>query len=1557
MARINSARCKQCNLQNCSKTSLLHGQPPSQTNSRVTRRTAHQHQRCDGNAFHSSDSLRSCSFESFVSRAASCPDCHFQSFRNDMLVCWVLNSGCFTLALVLAIVSVGVSGFGSGGLSSSSPDRALNVPPVALLSAGSSANPGQRKGGPVTPSGGLLQVKQSFSDLDSAETSTDDITLDGDDSSPTAQKSPSDPDLNTPGGRSENTQDVECIPRKVPSVSSQPKKQMPKPSGGGSPIWSGLKGLGKRAKGKLMDIGLKREQPPRKSRGGPLQWLGRVGGKTSSPSMLQIPSQEDIDAREAAAAQEYTERINEAAARAQPRLEQAGRSGSSEALSSAVSTYYQTYAILHTYILTTSAKILLESLKATLVGAQGQVIVSTSDLYSSLLSSLPGALASARHYMDLVMNIIGEALTQISNNTGAADRYTAEVLMKLSDIEALVRHTASKKSDLTLTLDRPTSEIDAIIRSELEPAISGSLEPAMQLEIVERTLSIINSNSQASSQVTYHILGGAVGGGFPAPPGAAPGYAPRFGEPGAGGPPGAAPGYAFRFGQPAGEGFRGAAPGYAPQFGEPGAAGPRGPATGYVPRFGEPAAGGPPGAAPAPGYVPRFGEPGAEGGREVAPEAAPRFGGPGTEGFGGPSEGAPPQAPGRAPAPREGEGAVQPPAPDVVKTGMAEAEEAARQREQESIQELGRNLAQGSAQFRSAPAEYIWESQGTSSAACQTDFSLAVPTEEEKRSGLLPRSCGTRAAKAIETLVTRQLKKVQRPPLRLFATQFDIESYVKELWQAEKKKMMDDNSPAPSFYTLVSTGCSSTSRDLTRQFWTAWKDRELFRNVAANATQSERLRRRVEILVGNGELCYGERELARRRKERKRHHDCFHNRLFKHETCLLYVFIGILPFMTKDQDKRVGGSLNSVMTNFLHEQKLKGGKMPKSSRVLASFVFSADHTLMVLEAMLKRAVGYALSFMERSERQGQAQPGQTSASEMSRKDALNRSLEMFSSYKKLKKGTKDPFDFSMIRGMLNHLQVTSQFINVLAADKRTRHLIGLLIHSWVQARGVHAAAEGFKPGSSSKAPVKSTNLAAIFAKLWFESALMSGAEGHKLKPFGSPVVSAGLQIAFFLHTVAEEYEASLLKQMGAAIKSFFASIFKGSASASLPASWAVLQMRAMRQHKVKARQYEGVLSVISQLSTMFRKRFLESMYTTTQPEALKALYTVIQGLVGLWMTPVNETFDLTSSNISSAKKLFYLYTFFHPKGPSFVAARLIKEGCSASGDSVSLGVVVDVKDSNRRSVNGSDLRLKKKSLKLKREKALVASLNKLMATYTDPMAIVRGAMDLALRCRGGLRDPTGREYSDSASSFASVDTTETSNSHETEEPSLHSAEAPKASFDQLGDALSKKKGGKAKRDPWSEDQVLGSKLVVDSWCQVYKEKLLAEMAGFKSSKSSWEIQRQLDDVLESITEISISIREKAKDRIISFKCVWMSGHPNQEAMRAERNAMMAYAISSSSLEKRLARQLKGVKKFFKTKLRSIIRTQMTRPATSQYGLLHAGSEVWTGDFYMWPKAA
>lgn len=118
--------------------------------------------------------------------------------------------------------------------------------------------------------------------------------------------------------------------------------------------------------------------------------------------------------------------------------------------------------------------------------------------------------------------------------------------------------------------------------------------------------------------------------------------------------------------------------------------------------------------------------------------------------------------------------------------------------------------------------------------------------------------------------------------------------------------------------------------------------------------------------------------------------------------------------------------------------------------------------------------------------------------------------------------------------------------------------------------------------------------------------------------------------------------------------------------------------------------------------------------------------------------------------------------------------------------------MVDVKDGSRKTTTDVNLYLTKKPIRLGRESALTSSLNKLMATYVDPMTIVTAAMDLAVRCRGVLQSPRGREQPGGGQTNAA-------GSSEPEVP-LHaeklaneSTPTSEASFAQLGEGVTFKK--------------------------------------------------------------------------------------------------------------------------------------------------------------------
>lgn len=89
--------------------------------------------------------------------------------------------------------------------------------------------------------------------------------------------------------------------------------------------------------------------------------------------------------------------------------------------------------------------------------------------------------------------------------------------------------------------------------------------------------------------------------------------------------------------------------------------------------------------------------------------------------------------------------------------------------------------------------------------------------------------------------------------------------------EVEKSKIASENAPAPSFNTLVSTGCTSASDDLRRQFWEAWEDRGLFSAISGEAVLNERLKKRLDILVQQGESGMSTRAIANGRYPRRAH--------------------------------------------------------------------------------------------------------------------------------------------------------------------------------------------------------------------------------------------------------------------------------------------------------------------------------------------------------------------------------------------------------------------------------------------------------------------------------------------------------------------------------------------------------------------------------------------------------------------------------------------------------------------------------------------------------------
>lgn len=88
-----------------------------------------------------------------------------------------------------------------------------------------------------------------------------------------------------------------------------------------------------------------------------------------------------------------------------------------------------------------------------------------------------------------------------------------------------------------------------------------------------------------------------------------------------------------------------------------------------------------------------------------------------------------------------------------------------------------------------------------------------------------------------------------------------------------------------------------------------------------------------------------------------------------------------------------------------------------------------------------------------------------------------------------------------------------RYSNMLKHDPKTADMMNLVLHTWVQIRGIRNAAYGFKSGSKRLSErIGESAVGAIFAKLWYERDPTVVSLHQHLKPFGAPLASMALQI-------------------------------------------------------------------------------------------------------------------------------------------------------------------------------------------------------------------------------------------------------------------------------------------------------------------------------------------------------------------------------------------------------------------------------------------------------------
>ncbi|KAL8450187.1 hypothetical protein Emag_003341 [Eimeria magna] len=846
------------------------------------------------------------------------------------------------------------------------------------------------------------------------------------------------------------------------------------------------------------------------------------------------------------------------------------------------------------------------------------------------------------------------------------------------------------------------------------------------------------------------------------------------------------------------------------------------------------------------------------------------------------------------------------------------------------FQDLGEKPKYG-ARFHDPLTDYTLRNVGTPQDVCMTD-AMVLPTGGLGfREGVGPtQSLGAFAASVVERWALRRAHEAVHPAVTLFRGDDTIKKYAAQLLERHIASLKEATSPAPSFNTLTSSGCKSYSDDARRLFYEHFYSNQLFALVKQNAKANAKLQLRAQLLQTQG----------------------------------------IIPAMPLNADLAIkrGKRKKASKYGFLDvcDTKCYTRERSRRSDVLASAIYSLDHTLAKLNSMAYRALTISGSFFGdlsvNSQKSG-------AGKHVTARASLSKMLSLWTAEPQ-KRARKSRLPEGIATAMEDYTVALERYANMMSKSPETRNVYNLAAHTWVQLRGIHNAAEGFLPGKGAKISERNKQVAAVFSKLWFEAdPAFVQAPGSLLKPFPGLMASIALQVAFFLHSVVGEYKAGIWKQMGVAVKSFFVGLFRRNKRMKVPNSWQQVEARASPGPRTDIRGFQGSLHTISQLAKSFHDRFLKpAMAVHDSSPFLPPYIAFIHGLVAQWMNPYGGKFSINDPQISKAKKLFYYSVFIHPKGLTYVAAELIRAGCLKRID---VGKVrATVEHSGKRQAVGSTI-LRQKPVSIKGS-ALEYHLNMLLATYDDPFDLIRVAQDLATRCQAGERLSGSRSFLEQDASaegsgkkrrfsFPKVGFSKSSGQGEKKKPGLFklpsigfskpkkTGEETKLEGSELSsDEFSRPKtsedhteprsdltadnsfqmqtgvDGKRKKfkfpsvtfkkrmsyDPNQERlvQIMSSRFVLDTWCLKYKDFVAKTLTEVPKTTNSQKLSLLLEEALDTITEVVLTSATSETSWVLNVKCPFMRDFIDAEMRLRTRRAMLHYAICKQSARRRLRPQ-------------------------------------------------
>ncbi|SBS82905.1 rhoptry neck protein 5, putative (RON5), partial [Plasmodium malariae] len=281
---------------------------------------------------------------------------------------------------------------------------------------------------------------------------------------------------------------------------------------------------------------------------------------------------------------------------------------------------------------------------------------------------------------------------------------------------------------------------------------------------------------------------------------------------------------------------------------------------------------------------------------------------------------------------------------------------------------------------------------------------------------------------------------------------------------------------------------------------------------------------------------------------------------------------------------------------------------------------------------------------------------------------------------------------------------------------------------WNNIQNIYSASYGFVSSRRIKTKrfvtSKIRNVGFIFR--WFNYNKKASTNTNFLVHNFSPLISINLQLICRVPdaTMIEQYESSFLSNFSSNLKKIF-TLGKSSAH---PRNYNDLVNFSETDYLLRYSKADKVQRIISQLVKMLKKKFLSIPYTPT----LLAQY--ISLFLSLWVFENEEYISLQNPNVSRFKKLFFLSYFIHNSGPLEKAVEIIYDRCKRKTSEIVLGCIDDYGGIRKKNFLGIINRKCKATRIPIRKPSIRKVLKVLMPSLSDPLDIIKIAVDTATRC-------------------------------------------------------------------------------------------------------------------------------------------------------------------------------------------------------------------------------